>query len=521
MVSSRRPLALAAICFAALVAAAPASAATFTVNSTADNGDGVCDATCTIRDAVESANKDATKDTIVLPAGTFRLERFGVDDTNEKGDLDIDTPLTMQGTGPATTTINATGQDRVIDVKGAGVLLTGVTVTGGVVDSEGKTANDSGGGIRAFAGSALELDQVVVRGNLAKGIGGTGALGAGIYSEDSSLTLRNSAIVGNNATPDGYGGGVATSGETSVTSLTNVTIAQNSASVVGGGYFSNQEAKAELAFTTVVENEATVDDGGIYGDREMLLRSSIVARNVAPKNPDCESGPGSLGGNVGSASCGFTLPTDLIVADPLLAPLAGAGVPVAEPLPGSPAIDRGLAPCPATDARGVVRPQGGGCDSGAAERPVAVLAGPPAPSAPGGSRATAKISAVTVSQTKFRAGAKVLAHPGKGKTPVGTTISFRLSDAASVKGVVHRLVKGRKVGGNCLAATPVRKGKPRCTRSVVAGSLPSRAYQSGSSRIDFSGRLGGANLAPGRYAVELQVPSSGATATTPVLRIVP
>ena len=519
MVSSRRLLATIVVCIAALVAAVPASAATFTVNSTADNGDGTCDATCTLRDAVGSANKDATKDTIVLPAGTLRLERSGLDEANEKGDLDIFRPLIIQGTGPATTTIDATGKDRVIDVDGTDLLLTGVTVTGGVVSSLVESANDSGGGIRARGGSALELDQVVVRGNLAQGIGGSGALGAGIFSKDGLLTVRNSAIIGNTGSPDGYGGGIATEGGAGVTSLTNVTIAQNTVAVAGGGYFSNQEAKAELAFTTVVENEAMVDGGGFTADGKMMLRSSIVARNVSPQYPDCEPGPGSLGGNVGSASCGFTLPTDVITADPLLGPLAGAGVPVAEPLPGSPALDRGLAPCPATDARGVARPQGGGCDSGAAERPVAAVAGPPAPiNSP---RAAAKISVVSVSQAKFRAGAKVLAHPVKGKTPVGTTISFRLSDAASVKATVLHLVGGRRVGGKCLAATPARKGKPRCTRSIVAGSLPTAPYPAGPSKVDFTGRLGGRSLAPDRYQVQLSVPSSGATATTPALRIVP
>lgn len=526
MVSSRNLMAALAVCIVSLLATASASAATFTVTTTSDNGDGTCDATCSLRDAVSAANANANKDTIVLPAGTVRLERFGVDDANATGDVDIDNAVTIQGAGPGTTTIDATGKDRAIDVDGAEVLLTGMTLTGGLATSEAVTENDSGGAVRARNGSALELDDVVVRGNLAQGIGGTGAIGAGIYSENGSLAVRNSAIVGNTASPDGFGGGIGVSGEGSATMLTNVTVAQNTANRSSGGVFFNQESEAEFAFTTIVENEAGLGEGGVGSNGELLIRSSIVARNSAPSNPDCiaANSPISLGGNVGSASCGFGLPSDFVTADPQLGPLGGAGVPVAEPLAGSPALDRGLAPCPATDARGVARPQGAACDSGAAELQVSSAGTgtkPPAgpPSSPPGKSAV-KISGLAVSQTKFRAGPKV-ARAAKGKPPVGTTISFRLSGAASVKATVLRLVRGRKVGGKCLPATRARRGKPACTRMVTAGSLPTRAFPAGASSIDFNGRVGARNLAPGRYLVELAVAGGSSTATTPALRILP
>ena len=56
-------------------------------------------------------------------------------------------------------------------------------------------------------------------------------------------------------------------------------------------------------------------------------------------------------------------------------------MPVLEPLSGSPALDRGVGPCPATDARGVARPQGPGCDAGSAELPVAAPPAGPAAAA--------------------------------------------------------------------------------------------------------------------------------------------
>jgi len=522
MSSARGLLAIVAACLLALAGAGSAAAATFAVTTPGDNGDGNCDASCSLRDAVSAANIDATRDVILLPAGTLRVERFGLDANNANGDLDVNKALEIRGTGPGTTTIAAVGQDRVIDAIGADLTLVGLTVTGGIAQGEAGT-NDDGGGIRAIGDDALELDQVVVRGNVSQGEASNPS-GGGIFKEKGSLVVRNSAIVGNTARSGGYGGGISVTDASTVVSLANVTIAQNTAHHNGGGVHFNSEAQADFAFTTVVENEAAGAEGAISINSNLRLRSSIVARNVAPSSPNCSvaDGPGSLGGNVGSASCGFTLPTDLATEEPLLAPLGGIGVPVAEPLPGSPALDRGIAPCPATDARGVARPQGGACDAGAAERPVPVVVPTGTTVAPqSGPPSSVKISGVTVSKTRFRAGPRVVARPGKGKQPVGTTIAFQLSGAAMVKATVVRQVAGRRVGGKCLAATPARKGKPRCMRFVTAGPLPTASYPAGRSSVAFSGRVGGSNLKPGRYKVELAVPSSGAAALTPLLQILP
>jgi hypothetical protein len=62
--------------------------------------------------------------------------------------------------------------------------------------------------------------------------------------------------------------------------------------------------------------------------------------------------------------------SDLIVGDALLGPLADNGGPTLTHalLSGSPALDAAdPAACPATDQRGVARPQGAGCDVGAFE----------------------------------------------------------------------------------------------------------------------------------------------------------
>jgi hypothetical protein len=87
---------------------------------------------------------------------------------------------------------------------------------------------------------------------------------------------------------------------------------------------------------------------------------------------NCNETLDSLGYNLtDDDSCGFTEPTDLIVADAMLGPLQDNGGPTEthDLLPGSPAIDAGSPDCPppATDQRGVARPQGAACDIGAVE----------------------------------------------------------------------------------------------------------------------------------------------------------
>jgi len=73
------------------------------------------------------------------------------------------------------------------------------------------------------------------------------------------------------------------------------------------------------------------------------------------------------------ASCGLSRPTDLANTDPLLDPptFNGGPTPTQTLLPGSPAINRGGSRAngsPASDQRGVSRPQGAACDIGAYER---------------------------------------------------------------------------------------------------------------------------------------------------------
>jgi hypothetical protein len=155
--------------------------------------------------------------------------------------------------------------------------------------------------------------------------------------------------------------------------LTNVTISGNTA--IGGGGILNQ-GPLTLTNVTITSNTATgspTNGGGFFtGSPTDLveLKNTIVANNTGG---NCSGlSPVSLGHNLDSdGTCDLSSLGDLPNTDPLLGPLQDNGgfTQTHALLAGSPAIDAGSPDCPppATDQRGIVRPQGDTCDMGAFE----------------------------------------------------------------------------------------------------------------------------------------------------------
>jgi parallel beta-helix repeat protein len=224
---------------------------------------------------------------------------------------------------------------------GGGRLQADVNLTNSTVS--GNTAHlAAGGGISVYNGHST-LNDSTVSGNTAFYSGG------GIFVFGGDLTLTNSTVSGNTVEGYMYGQGGGISSDLGDLTLTNSTVTDNYANTYGGGIFFSR-----------------------HGSTLADIANSIVADNHAPADANCESPLTSLGYNLtNDTSCGFTEPTDLIVADAMLGPLQDNGGPTETHalLPGSPAIDAGSLDCPppATDQRGVARPQGAACDIGAVE----------------------------------------------------------------------------------------------------------------------------------------------------------
>ncbi len=327
-----------------------------------------------MREAIQAANSDSAvdacaagsgADTIVVPAGVYTLTIGGSgEDANQTGDLDILRDLTINGAGAANTIIQQATADRVFDIPlftpATIVTISGLTIQNGRAGGTG----GSGGGIRSDG--TLTVTNSTISGNTASGAGG-GIRGNG------ALIVTNSTISGNSSSSGG--GGIENNFGT--LTVTSSTISNNSAGAGGGGI--ENKNTATVTSSTLSGNADDQSGGGGFGGGAIRNTSSAslkdtVVDNSRPSGTNCSGSLTSSGHNLSSdASCAtsFTASGDLNSTNPKLGLLANNGGPTQTQalLTGSPAIDAGSADCPppATDQRGVARPQGAACDIGAFE----------------------------------------------------------------------------------------------------------------------------------------------------------
>ena len=289
------------------------------------------------------------------------------EDGNASGDFDLTGSVTIEGNG---FTIDAHQLDRVLDHRNGSLTVRHLGITGGKVSGSGSV----GGGMRSTIGTVV-LEDDTFSGNT---LTGTNIYGAGAGVDGGTIVVRRSTFSGNAA------GGYASSG----------------GGVYGRGYLPQQDT-IDVSDSTFVGNTAfsgaAVDNLSGTTDDPISVRSSTFVDNVGATQLGgvqgttvsgsvfsgtsglCLSQLVSLGWNVGSASdsCFLKQPTDLIVSDLLLGPLAANGGPTQTVLPqaGSPVLDRipvgtaGLCDgTTTTDQRGSVRPDGSACDAGSVER---------------------------------------------------------------------------------------------------------------------------------------------------------
>ncbi|NJN66078.1 MAG: hypothetical protein HC884_04865, partial [Chloroflexaceae bacterium] len=258
-----------------------------------------------------------------------------------------------------------------VDNEGGTLTLTSSTVSG-------NTAGNDGGGIQNER--TLELINSIVGENAAAHGGGVNSAGTSA-ADQASLKVVSTTIQSNTVTLDG--GGIR--GEYSMMDVENSTISGNQAAQNGGGIFARY-LTTEVSNSTITNNEADSNGGGFYvsvlGVDAVTVTQSIIANNRAGiDGPDCRRDFASGGSNVIGNYDGCTGFTDGVNGDqvgssaspldPLLGPLQDNGGPTWTHalLPGSPAVDTiPVGACGvATDQRGVARPDGALCDSGAVE----------------------------------------------------------------------------------------------------------------------------------------------------------
>jgi hypothetical protein len=333
-------------------AGASAQAATIAVTNGNDSGPG------SLRAAVAAATPG---EMITVPASTVFLT---------SGQIVVSKSVTIIGAGARDTTISGTGQSRVFDITNGTASISGVTVTGGDgFDTPGGTGS-FGGGI-LVDGGALTLADSTVTGNQTMGTGE----GSGIQA-DGSLTVLRSTISFNSGPGSDRAGGIGFEGNGTL-QVVDSTLAHNTLESGGLGAAVYVNSAGTVAFTN---DTLDLDSAGATGsvlDLNVGSFPAIIANTIVTggSSESCSRMPAtspSQGGNIDDQNlCEFTASTDHPSTDPHLGALQNNGGPTDTQLApvASPPIDAGAdAACPATDQRGVPRPQGLHCDSGAVER---------------------------------------------------------------------------------------------------------------------------------------------------------
>jgi len=160
--------------------------------------------------------------------------------------------------------------------------------------------------------------------------------------------------------------------------LTNVTLSGNTAGTAGAAVYVVGGSTLSAVNTTIANNSTPGNGGGIavVVGGVAQLKNTIVASNTATgSGPDIDGAVTSQGYNLFGSTTGATIGGDttgnLTSAAPLLGALANNGglTHTLALLAGSPAINAGTCTgAPATDQRGMARPQNAMCDIGAYER---------------------------------------------------------------------------------------------------------------------------------------------------------
>jgi hypothetical protein len=260
----------------------PATAAVFTVTTTADSGAG------SLRQAITDANASAANDIIEFnfAAGTAPYTITLASALPSIARTSTAGTLTITGLGASSLTIDANlGNFSIFDIASGGNLsISGVTVArarktttttgnGGAFNNAGtltvsnstlnnNTTTTNGGGIYNGGIGTLTVSNSTLSTNSAYH-------GAGIYNSGTA-TVTNSTLNNNTATNDG--GGINSNNGTFI--LTNSTLSGNTAST-GGGI---------VNFATVTVTNSTISGnsgGGIFNFSTLNIANTIIANSTS------------------------------------------------------------------------------------------------------------------------------------------------------------------------------------------------------------------------------------------------
>ncbi len=295
-----------------------------TVTTTIDEYDVPANGTCSLREAVASANTGngiggcnvIGADTVILTGTTYLLTL---------GELDITSTMTISGVGSAATIIEGNATARIIDNSDT-LTITGVTITNGSAPNGGgirnsgtlvvqssvitdNTADQDGGGI--YNTGVLTMTGSFIRSNDAGNDGG------GLANQNATATLDNTVVDSNTAGDgSGVGGGIsnAAQSETTILTLNQSRVTTNTLNGTGGGGISNSADDGETALlmlnqTLVSGNVATAttvnSSNGYGGGIRNGYFDTTITGGTAMVNIDASTISGNIalnGGGIGNGT---------------------------------------------------------------------------------------------------------------------------------------------------------------------------------------------------------------------------
>lgn len=263
--------------------AAGAFAATRIAVTTAD--DAGTAATCTLRQAIAAMNNGGVTAGSACAATTI-------------GDVDTivfdTTAFPPDGANVITLADAVDNQLSITDTN----LVIDASANGNVTVQRPAAAKNAFGIFYAVTpDGSLTIDSLTIaNGKLIASQPSGAALGAGISSIYTTLTLNRCVVTGNHNVTSGYaaGGGIAVyAGDLTLTSSTvsnNAVSGHSGASGKGGGVFVRQRittqtgGNATIADSRIIDNAAQSDGGGLHVGGKLLLSGSQVSDNTAGKD---------------------------------------------------------------------------------------------------------------------------------------------------------------------------------------------------------------------------------------------
>jgi hypothetical protein len=300
-----------------------------------------------LRSALMAAESTAAADTILLPAGEFKLSLFGPnEDGGRTGDLDIHRNVTIRGQNAAVTVIDGNPQgaqqasqspDRIFHVHGGTVVIERVTIQlgraqrgAGILIDRGKVtlrnailqsnaATGDSGAEGNPGGSVIHTAPPTIKGVPASNaIGGAGSdgqngsrgEGGGIYNA-GTLDVINTSLQSNAATGGvggtGGAGGTAQAGPGSAGTAGGIArggaggIGGNGGDASGGGIFNARGATLTVTSSIFKFNLASGARGGGGGAGGQAIGGAGGGGSQPGSGGAAISGAESVAGNSGDA----------------------------------------------------------------------------------------------------------------------------------------------------------------------------------------------------------------------------